>query len=240
MHDYLVMDKTSQKSGKNLSHDFFKSIPLFSDLTTANLNDLAKIAKEKSYPKNNRIIHEGDPGDALYLIDRGRVKVTLYGEDGKEVILDILNNGDYFGEMSLLDGKPRSANVVTIDNSTFFVIYRDDFTNLIKIDSSISMKLLEHLSLRVRKTNKKIGNLLLLDLSGRIANVLIELAGIKHSSSKKEIYILDMPSQQEFASMIGASREAVNRAFKAMEKDGYIKVAGNKIILGEYITSFID
>jgi len=107
--------------------DVLKRVPLFSDLNEAELARFAEVTREREYPRNSVILFEDDPGDALYIVSSGQVKVVLIGEDGREVILSVLGDGDFFGEMSLIDDEPRSAHVIAMKDSHLLVLRRDDF-----------------------------------------------------------------------------------------------------------------
>ena len=106
---------------------FLRRVPLFSQLGETELTRLADVSRERSYPKNSVILFEDDPGDALYMVVAGQVKVVLIGEDGREVILSVLREGDFFGEMALLDELPRSAHVIAMQDSNLLVLRREDF-----------------------------------------------------------------------------------------------------------------
>ena len=103
-----------------------QKVPLFSQLAPAELERVAEITRERSYPRNSVILFEDDPGDALYVVAKGQVKVVLIGEDGREVILSVLGEGDFFGEMSLIDEEPRSAHVIAMEDSNLLVIRREE------------------------------------------------------------------------------------------------------------------
>ena len=216
--------------------EFLKNVPLFSGLSQKEINTIGNIAHKKVFHKNNIILQKGDEGEALYIILSGRIKVTLVSEAGKEIILAILKGGDFFGEMSLLDNEPRSANVVAVEDTIILTIYRNDFNYLTKNNPSISLNLLNHLSLRLRHANKKIGSLALLDVCGRIANLFLDMA----KEEGKGILLMERLTHSEIANMIGSKREVVSRALKCLKEGGYIKVIGNKIILDKNLKLKID
>ena len=144
--------------------DVLRKVPLFSDLSEAELARFADVTREREYPKNSVILFEDDPGDALYIVSAGQVKVVLIGEDGREVILSVLGDGDFFGEMALIDDEPRSAHVIAMRDSQLLVLRRDDFQAQLVVQPKIGLKLLRVLVQRLRRADEKIGGLVLLDV----------------------------------------------------------------------------
>src|SRR5207245_9836754 len=142
----------------------------------AELERVADITRERSYPRNSVSLFECDPGDALYVVAEGEVKVVLIGEDGREVILSVLGEGEFFGEMALIDEEPRSAHVIAMEDSTLLVLRREDFQGILKQTPGIALALLRELSRRLRRVDEKVGSLVLLDVNGRVAQLLLELA----------------------------------------------------------------
>src|SRR5713226_8792428 len=142
--------------------DVLKRVPLFSDLADAELARFSDVIREREYPKNSVILFEDDPGDALYIVSTGQVKVVLIGEDGREVILSVLGEGEVFGEMALIDDEPRSAHVIAMEDSTLVVLRREDFQNILLQVPAIALALLRELSRRLRRVDEKVGSLVLL------------------------------------------------------------------------------
>ena len=212
---------------------YLKKIPLFSLLDDEELEAIDKQSSTKQYPKNNFIILENDEGDTLYIIINGKVKVTKIFESGDEIILSVLEKGNFFGEMSLLDGKPRSANVVTLVDTTLRAINRHDFENIMVVHPKIAIKLLRELTLRLRKADERIGTLAHLNVTGRIADFLIQLANERGESSHDGIVIKSRPRLQDIANTIGTKRETVSRILKQLETKRYIRIIGKDITLLE-------
>src|SRR5712692_8628280 len=146
---------------------FLRRVPLFSHLSDNDIARLAESARERSYPKNSVILFEDDPGDALYVVKQGQVKVVLIGEDGREVILSVLLEGNFFGEMALIDDEPRSAHVIAMVDSNLLVLRREDFQRRLQEAPNMALGLLRELSRRMRRADDKIGGLVLLDVNGR-------------------------------------------------------------------------
>jgi len=206
--------------------DFLATVPLFNGLDQTERQRFAELAREKNFPKGSVILFENDPGDSLFVIRDGRVKVVLIGEDGREVILGILGVGEHFGELSLIDDQPRSAHVIAIEESNLIVLRRDDFRRRVEAAPSVAWSLLTELSRRLRRADEKIGGLVLLDVPGRIARLLLDTA--KDSQTQR----IEKPlTHQTIAQMIGASRETVSRAMKEFQDAGWITVERRRIEL---------
>ena len=205
---------------------FLRRVPLFSHLSDADITRLAESARERNYPKNSVILFEDDPGDALYIVSTGQVKVVLIGEDGREVILSVLGDGDFFGEMALIDDEPRSAHVIAMRDSHLLVLRRDDFQAQIQGHPAIALKLLRELVQRLRRADVKIGGLVLLDVNGRVAQLLLDLA--EESGGPK---ITRKLTHHTIAQMIGSSRETVSRAMRELVERGLIEVSRREITI---------
>src|SRR3989304_1109587 len=143
-----------------------RRVPLFAELSEAEIARLGDIARERGYPKNSVILFEDAPGDALYVVVTGLVKVVLIGEDGREVILSVLKEGDFFGEMSLVGDQPRSAHVIAMEDSNLLVVRREDFQHRLREAPGIAVGMLRAMSRRLREAAEKIGGLGLLDGTG--------------------------------------------------------------------------
>jgi CRP/FNR family cyclic AMP-dependent transcriptional regulator len=206
--------------------EVLRRVPLFSDLAEGELARFAEVTREREYPKNSVILFEDDPGDALYIVSTGQVKVVLIGEDGREVILSVLGDGDFFGEMALIDDEPRSAHVIAMKDSHLLVLRRDDFQAQIQGHPAIALKLLRELVQRLRRADVKIGGLVLLDVNGRVAQLLLDLA--EESGGPK---ITRKLTHHTIAQMIGSSRETVSRAMRDLVERGLIEVSRREITI---------
>lgn len=208
-----------------------KNIPLFSGLDDEELDALANIGITQGFTKDRVILNIDEEGDSLHVICRGRVKVYVVSESGKEVILSMLGEGDFFGEMSLLDGLPRSAYIASLEDSEMFILRRNDFHNLIKKHPHIAITLLRELSKRLRKTDQRLESLALLDVTGRIAGVLLQLADEQGENVPEGIMIRSRPTHQDMANMAGTTRETVTRVLKQLEIKGYISMSGKEVLI---------
>jgi CRP/FNR family transcriptional regulator, cyclic AMP receptor protein len=204
--------------------DFLATVPLLGQIPAAELQRFAEVTRDKQYPKGSVILFEDDPGDSLYIVREGRVKVVLVGEDGREVILGVLGVGEHFGELSLIDDQPRSAHVIAMEDSLLLVLRRDDFRRRVEATPAVAWALLSELSRRLRRADGKIGGLVLLDVPGRIARLLLDFAEEAGSDT------IDKPlTHQTIAQMIGASRETVSRAMREFQDAGWIGVERRRI-----------
>ena len=205
---------------------FLSTVPLFKGLAPHELSRFAEVTREKTFPRGSVILFENDPGDALFIVRLGRVKVVLVGDDGREVILGVLGVGEHFGELSLIDDQPRSAHVIAMEDSSLLVLRREDFRRRVEETPAVAWSLMIELSRRLRRADDKIGGLVLLDVPGRIARLLLDSADADDSD------LLARPlTHQTIANMIGASRETVSRAMKAFQDGGLIGVEGRRIRL---------
>jgi CRP/FNR family cyclic AMP-dependent transcriptional regulator len=216
----------SQVTTQNV--DFLATVPLFNGLDRGELEKFAEVTREKSYPKGSVILFEDDPGDSLFVVRDGRVKVVLIGEDGREVILGVLGVGEYFGELSLIDDRPRSAHVIAMEDSNLLVLRREDFRKRVESSPSVAWSLLTELSRRLRRADDKIGGLVLLDVPGRIARLLLDLAEESGTNAIEKTL-----THQTIAQMIGASRETVSRAMKDFQDAGWITVERRRIAIAD-------
>jgi CRP-like cAMP-binding protein len=188
-----------------------RTVPLFSQLRESDLELLAPLLSEREYPRNRVIRFTHDPCDAFYVVLSGQVKVMLIAEDGREVVLSLVRAGDFFGEMALLDDEPYAASVIAMEDTTLLVLRRDDFRRSIRELPEMSFGLLRALCGRLLEADHKIGGLMLLDVTGRVAHLLLEL-----ESRHDDAVIRDLPTHQVMAQMVGSSRETVSRTISAM------------------------
>lgn len=178
----------------------------------------------KTFPKNTVIVSEGDETDAFYIILSGRVKVFVSDEDGREAVLGTQSAGDYFGEM-VLDGGARSASVSTLEPSRFAVIPRSRFRDFLKAHPELSIELIEKLIRRTRALTENVKSLALMDVYGRVARLLLELA-VKQDG---RLVVPERLTQQDIASRVGASREMIARIMKDLAEGGYISIEKKRI-----------
>ena len=191
---------------------------------------LSGVGNKRSYPKNAVILNEGDPSNFLYLINSGRLKVYLSDEQGHEIVLNIMGPGEYFGEMALIDNHARSASVMTLEGSQLTLISKEDFNQYLADNPELATSLIHDLIGKLRHATKKIGSLALMDVYGRVANTLLQLA----TDQDGRLVVEKKLTHQEIANMVGASREMVSRIMHDLAEGGYISFDGKKrIVLNE-------
>ena len=201
-------------------------VPLFAQLSATDLQRVVDVARDRAYPKNSVILFEDDPGDALYVVATGQVKVVLIGEDGREVILSVMGPGEFFGEMSLLDDEPRSAHVIAMEDSSLVVLRREDFEGILSQTPGIALALLREMSRRLRRADEKVGSLVLLDVQGRVSRLLLDMA-----SEEGGERITRRLTHHTIAQMIGSSRETVSRTMRDLVDKGLIAVQRRDIVI---------
>jgi len=214
--------------------DFLKYVPIFSELSDSTLEQISKLGVKKKFPKDSIILFEHETGSALFVIVSGKVKVSRVSEDGKEVILTILGDSDFFGEMAILDGLTRSANVTSMEDSELFIIQRKDFLELLQIHPEVSIALLQELTQRLRAADMKIKSLSLKDAEGKVATVILQLADDLGKIKQGTVEIEKLPFQQDLANMAGTSRETISRTLHSFAKKGLVELDGSKLRILNY------
>jgi len=206
---------------KNLLHQ----IPIFSCLQDDELDRLMGMAVRKRFPRNTVLLSAGDITDSLYVILSGKVKTVITDENGREIILSISGPGEYFGEMALIDGEPRSATIITREACQLLIFSKEDIKGVLRSSPDMIFTLLKGLIRRLRETDKKIESLALMDVYGRVAQLLTQMA-----EPVNETMVINEPlTHQEIANMVGASREMVSRILSELMRGGFIRV--NKKII---------
>ncbi len=208
------------------SSEFLKAIPLFRHLGEEELRALAGLLRERVLAKGTVIVTQGEPGDTLFLIADGQVKVAVFGEDGREVILSVLTEGGFFGEMALLDDEPRSAHVIAMTDASLWQLRRDDFRSRLRASPDLAIAMLRELSRRLRRADETIASLALLDVNGRIAHLLLEMAREEGGAR-----ITRKLTHATIAQMVGASRETVSRTMRSLAIRGVIVMNRKEITL---------
>ncbi|MGZ8267061.1 MAG: Crp/Fnr family transcriptional regulator [Burkholderiales bacterium] len=211
-----------------LNPNILKNVPLFSSFSDQQLATLAPAVQHRRFPRGSYVIRAGEETDALYIILAGRAKVLIPDDDGNEVILSMMGPNDFFGEMGLLDDQPRSASVETVEPCEMLRISRGAFLNCLKDNFDAAMLIIRNLVKRLREADRKIESLALIDVYGRVARLLIEMA---QQQPDGQWVIERAPPKQEIARMIGASREMVSRVVKDLNDKGVIRAEKRKIIV---------
>jgi CRP-like cAMP-binding protein len=204
-------------------------IPLFASLEPAHLEELAGKLTLRKYDPGTRIFMQDDPGSTLFVIRNGQVNISAPSPKGGEAILAVMTDGDFFGELSILDQKPRSATATAMRPTTVFTLERDDFLEVVHTEPYLAINALAALSERLRRTNLLLGDAFFTDLPTRLAKRLLELAR-RHGVETDHGLKIDLRlTQADLISEMGASRESVKRLLEELQDQGLILVAGKNI-----------
>jgi CRP/FNR family transcriptional regulator, cyclic AMP receptor protein len=213
--------------------DFLRKVSLFSELKEDELRQIAGVVREQHYRKNVTIFHINDPGNALFILKSGMVKITIEDQSGREIILRILYPTEFFGEMALIDGMPRSATVTTQEPSDALIIYREQFISLIEKSPKILLDMAAVLSRRLRKVNELIRSLAFYDVYGKVARVLLNLAAERGRTTGLGTVIDLRLTQQELAELAGMSRETMTRTLRDFQQAGCVRIDAGIITILE-------
>lgn len=212
-------------------NEYLAKIPLFMDLSPDDLQTIGQLARVRNYKKSMLIFMEGEPGEALYFIVTGKVKISKATKDGREQILHILQPGDVFAEVVLMDGGPYPATAEVIESGQIGMLVNADVENLIRTNSEIAVKLLKILSKRLRLAQIQVRDLALKDTYGRLASMLLML-GKDHGEETADGVKIDLPlNRQELANLIGTTRETVTRVLGDFKKYKCIDLDKQAIII---------
>lgn len=204
---------------------------LFGELDEATLLDLAKQISVRSYDKNESIFHFGDEGDSLYVVAEGLLKIFVPSEEGDEMVLATLREGDSFGELAVIDREPRSASAKTIEATQLIVFRRAVFLEMLRQHPSLMAALHRSLGTLLRRALEQAADLVFLDLPGRVAKLLVSLAAEK-GESRDDGTLLDLGlTQTTLAAMVGGSRPSVNQILRSFEAKGLVSLEGRRIVI---------
>jgi CRP/FNR family transcriptional regulator, cyclic AMP receptor protein len=230
-HPVSQLKKETRRMGTDTESAYLKQVTIFSSLNDDEVHDLMTVAKTRRFRAGEVIFHRDDPGQVLYIIKEGKVKICLISTDGQELSLVVFGKGEYFGEFALLDGLPRSADAVALENVICYTVQRSDFHNVIMKNPKIAIQVLEVLVKRLRSTDQQVEDLIFLDVYGRVAKKLLELAET-HGTKVEDGTRIDVRlTQQELASMVGASRESVNKVMGYFMDRGVISTDKYRITI---------
>ncbi len=216
------------------NNDFLKYVPIFSELDDKTIEQISKLGIRKSFAKDSVVLFEHETGSALFVIIQGKLKVSRVSDDGKEVILTILGESDFFGEMAILDGLTRSANVTAMEDAELFIIQRSEFLNLLQLHPEIAIALLQELTQRLRAADMKIKSLSLKDAEGKVATVILQLADDIGKIKQGTVEIEKLPFQHDLANMAGTSRETISRTLHSFAKKGMVELDGSRLRIMDY------
>jgi CRP/FNR family cyclic AMP-dependent transcriptional regulator len=211
--------------------DLLRRIDVFSHLPEPALLELYKRMSVKHWHGGAIIMGQNEPGDAMYILVSGRAKAVLFGENGREMTLAVLKPGDFFGEMAIFDGKPRSANVVAEDDVVLLILDRNALTAHLTQYPETTLRLLSTMALRLRRANEIINNLALHDVTSRLTRTLLALAEEDGEPQADGVLIRNRPTQQDLANMVGTCRETISRALSSMARKGLVISRGRTLLL---------
>jgi CRP/FNR family cyclic AMP-dependent transcriptional regulator len=203
--------------------------PLFVGFGPSELASLEKCLVRRRYPGGQTLFHMGDEGGSLHFIERGRVKVTIPSYSGEEMILAILGAGELLGELSLLDGEPRSATVQALEATETLCLNREDLLALMRDRFSVVEKILGVLARRIRNMDTLLAEAHFLDITSRLAKKILDLSDAFGIREGGQVRIGVKVTQKELASMIGATRESINKQLKALRDQGIVRISGGTI-----------
>ena len=208
-----------------------RSVPLFSGLTDDMLSAVSQVCSVASFERNSVIFEERDDGTSLFIMLSGMVKVSLVRGDGKEAILALLKPGEFFGEMALLDNRPRSASVIAMKPTTVVMLARDDFMGLIKERPQIMKNMIHAVAGRLRKANQKIANLAFLDAIGRVSDAICQIAEDSGEEVDEGILVRNRISHEQLGNIAATTRETVTHCLATLEKRGYVLSSGRDLLI---------
>jgi CRP-like cAMP-binding protein len=204
-------------------------VSLFAGLPDEDLAALAAVLTRRRYRKNETIFHQGDPGDALFIIESGEVKISVASLEGRELTLALLKAGDFFGELTLLDGEPRSADAVAKEPTQVLVLRRDQLIRFLGARPRAAVNLLAVMSRRLRRADELVQEVAFLDVPTRLARVLLTLAESYGEARDGGITVMSRLSQGELADMIGATRESTNKWLRAFQRQGLVQHRNGRV-----------
>jgi len=209
---------------------FLQQVPLFRAFRQDDLQKISDVVKMQSLKKGDTLFRKGEQGTALYLIVSGKIKISVTSRLGDEVILSILSSGELFGDMALLDGMTRSADAVAVEDSQLYVLYQDDFIAILMKSATAIKALFSTLCARLRKTDKFVEETCFLNVSSRLARRLSEFAERQIKAGEEGEIRIEM-TQSELASMVGATRESVNKELRSMREKGIVNTVGRSVVV---------
>jgi len=212
------------------SIDLIRQIPLFDALQPADRDRLATLLRRRFIVKGNILFRKGDEGTALYIILLGSIKISVSGASGEEIALAILGRGEFFGEMALLDGRPRSADAVALEDTQIYVLDREDFLSFLIQNGAAVRAILYALSMRLRQTDDLLQEICFLNLSVRLARRLLELARKVTAEQTDPVYEVRL-SHKELSRLFGVTRESISKELQVLRNRGIVSTLRNRIVI---------
>ena len=211
---------------------FTSRVPLFANLSTGDRRAICSAMIQRSFKVNEIIVHEEDDDhQTFFIIVSGSVHVTVLSSEGKQAILATLRSGEFFGEMAVLDGEPRSASVIAAEPCRLLMLYRRPFFEILQKYPKITIAMLIEMSHRLRRSNRHINTLSMMSVYGRVADVLLQLAKEGGRKIGSMIVIDKRPTHQVIAEMAGTSRETVSRVLSQLQKKRYLTIDRKRLVI---------
>ena len=221
-------------AGGSMANDALRACGLFSQADGATIDALAAALRIRRFRKGETVFHQGDPGDALFIMASGSVKVVLPSDEGAEpAIVAILGAGEFFGELAILDGAPHSATIVAIEPTETLVLHRDAFLALIDSQAELRRALLASLAAEIRRLTGHVEDLHFLDLPARLASRIVALARTAPGGETGEIRIAWPNTQSELAGMNGGTRQSVNRLLADLADEGLVRIERDVLVVSD-------
>ncbi|HNS39753.1 MAG: Crp/Fnr family transcriptional regulator [Anaerolineae bacterium] len=206
-------------------------VPFFADLSREQIDELARSLVIRRFAANQTIFHLGDPGGLLYVINYGKVKINHTTREGREIMLAILGQGDFFGELALIDEAPRSATAVALEPTETWTLHRDEFIRYLQDNPEFALHVLKTLAGHIRRLNVQLADIFFLDLPGRLARTLLNLAGQYGRHTVDGTLIELSLTQTDMAEMTGATRVSINKALGRFRRSGWVQVSGRRVTI---------
>lgn len=208
-----------------------QAVPFFSNLDSDVAGELAGRLVPRRFSAGQVLFHLGDPGGLLYIISRGKIKISYTTPDGQEVVLAILGPGDFFGELALLDDSPRSATAESLEPTETWTLHREDFIHYITENPAFALHVLQTLAQHIRRLNAQLADIFFLDLPGRLARTLLHLAD-QYGRKEGTGTLIDLAlTQTDLAEMTGATRVSINKALGRFRRSGWIEINGRRVTI---------
>lgn len=230
------MPSHNTSTGKSMNSEELDShiekVPLFSNLSTMEINTIKSVMIAREFEAGQVIVHEDDDSpQTFFIIAAGSAQVTVVTSEGKTAILATLKRGEFFGEMAILDGEPRSASVVAAQKCVLLMLYRKPFLDILEKFPKLTIRMLVEMSRRLRHTNRQINTLSMMSVYGRVADVILQLARENGKKIGHMIVIENRPTHQDIADMAGTSRETVSRIISQLQKKQYLSIDRKKMVI---------
>lgn len=213
--------------------DMVSNIPLFRSLSSEDRSDLASLLRVQKVKAGEVLFRKGSEGTTLYIIENGAVKIVLPSRLGDEMIITIFSEGDFFGEMALLDNMPRSADAVAVDPSCLLLLNRSDFLHFLKKSDAAIKAILSSLSMRLRRTDDLLEDTSFLNIPARFAKKLLELGTTFGHRDGETLEISLRLTQKDMADMVGATRESINKELRVLREKGIVTLSGSSLVIND-------